>query len=80
MELLYAFTVQYNYILYFIQDEFPEYPELLLEAISISRRLQDPLMEFCALFASPEEEIFSLKMHILQVCGYLIICYCAGVL
>ena len=49
------------------QEEFPEYPELLLEAISLSRRVQDPLMEFCALFASPEEEIFSLKMHVLQV-------------
>jgi len=55
---------------HFIKDEFPEYPELLLEAISISRRLQDPLMEFCALFASPEEEIYSLKMHILQVCTW----------
>ena len=48
------------------QEEYPEYPELLRMAVSLGRRLQEPLVEFTALASSPDEEIFALKMHPLQ--------------
>ena len=35
-------------------------------AVSLGRRLQEPLVEFTALASSPDEEIFALKMHPLQ--------------
>lgn len=47
------------------QTDYPDYPILLREAISLARRLQDPLIEFCQL-CTPEEEILCLKYHQLQ--------------
>lgn len=45
--------------------EFRDYPELLREAISLARRMQDPLVEFSQLCTS-DEEIMCLKYHPLQ--------------
>ena len=45
--------------------DFKEYPGLLRQAISLARRLQDPLIEFAQL-CSPDEEILCLKFHQLQ--------------
>ena len=47
--------------------EFHDYPELLREAVSISRRLMDPLMEFSQMF-NTDDEILCLKFHLLQDC------------
>lgn len=41
------------------QQDFGEYPQRLREAISLARRLQDPLVEFCQL-CTPDEEILCL--------------------
>ena len=35
-------------------------------AVSLGRRMQEPLHEFTALSSSPDDEIFALKMHPLQ--------------
>ena len=35
-------------------------------AVSMGRRMQEPLHEFTALASSPDDEIFALKMHPLQ--------------
>ncbi|KRZ60152.1 Transcription elongation factor SPT6, partial [Trichinella nativa] len=43
-------------------QEFPTYSILLRQAISIARRLQDPLIEFSQL-VTPDDEILSLKFH-----------------
>jgi len=48
------------------QNEFPEYPLLLRHAISVARRLQDPLEEITNLCES-EEELLCLRFHPLQV-------------
>ncbi|KAK0074908.1 hypothetical protein PV325_007644, partial [Microctonus aethiopoides] len=45
--------------------EFRDFPESLREAISLARRLQDPLAEFSQL-CTPDEEILCLKYHKLQ--------------
>lgn len=45
--------------------DFPDYPLLLRQAVSLARRLQDPLAEFCQL-CSPDEEISCIKLHPLQ--------------
>ncbi|OAD54023.1 Transcription elongation factor SPT6 [Eufriesea mexicana] len=45
--------------------EFRDYPELLRQAISLARRLQDPLLEFSQL-CTVDEEILCLKYHPLQ--------------
>ena len=45
--------------------EFPDWPALLRTAVSIARRLQEPLVEFAQL-CSPDEEILCLKFHPLQ--------------
>lgn len=49
-----------------LQEQFPEYPELLRLAISLGRRMQEPLHEFSSLMTSEDEEILALKMHPLQ--------------
>ena len=54
-------------ITFFSQEAFPGYPELLLTAISLGRRVQEPLHEFTALYESHDEELLALKMHPLQV-------------
>lgn len=48
------------------KEEFSEYPELLRMAVSLGRRMQEPLHEFSSLLLSQENEIFSLRMHLLQ--------------
>ncbi|XP_012270306.1 transcription elongation factor SPT6 [Orussus abietinus] len=45
--------------------EFRDYPELLRQAISVARLLQDPLVEFSQL-CTADEEILCLKYHSLQ--------------
>ncbi|XP_055861753.1 transcription elongation factor SPT6 [Biomphalaria glabrata] len=47
------------------ENEFREYPAPLRHAISIARRLQDPLLEFAQL-CNPDEDILCLKYHPLQ--------------
>lgn len=48
------------------QADFREYPALLKQAVSLARRTQDPLIEFCQL-CNPDEDILALKYHSLQV-------------
>ncbi|XP_014787232.1 transcription elongation factor SPT6 [Octopus bimaculoides] len=47
--------------------DFREYPSVLRHAISIARRLQDPLVEFASL-CNADEDILCLKYHPLQDC------------
>lgn len=47
------------------EADFREYPPLLRQAISIARRLRDPLVEFSQL-CSADEEILCLRYHTLQ--------------
>ncbi len=49
-----------------LQAEFRDYPPLLRHAVSIGRRIQDPLIEFAGL-CDGEGEIECLKLHPLQV-------------
>lgn len=46
-------------------SEFREYPVILRQAVSIGRRLQDPLIEYSQL-CSADEEILCLRYHSLQ--------------
>lgn len=52
-------------------SEFRDYPVLLREAISLARRMQDPLVEFSQL-CTEDEEILCLRFHPLQVKAWLI--------
>lgn len=45
--------------------DFREYPELLRQAVSLARKLQDPLIEYSQL-CTADEEILSLRYHPLQ--------------
>ena len=47
------------------EQDFREYPTVLREAISIARRLQDPLLEFSQLCGN-EKEILCLRFHPMQ--------------
>ncbi|KAK2185910.1 hypothetical protein NP493_217g02051 [Ridgeia piscesae] len=47
------------------EHDFREYPSLLRQALSLARRLQEPLVEFAQL-CNPDEDILSLKYHTLQ--------------
>uniref|UniRef100_A0A915KER6 YqgF/RNase H-like domain-containing protein n=1 Tax=Romanomermis culicivorax TaxID=13658 RepID=A0A915KER6_ROMCU len=47
------------------QQDFPDYPFILRQAVSLARRLQDPLLEFCQM-CTPDEDILCLKYHPLQ--------------
>ncbi|KAK4315769.1 hypothetical protein Pmani_013007 [Petrolisthes manimaculis] len=47
------------------ESDFIDYPPLLRQAISIGRRVQDPLIEFSQL-CNPDEELLNLKFHPLQ--------------
>ncbi|KAL1451081.1 hypothetical protein WDU94_003375 [Cyamophila willieti] len=47
------------------ESDFKEYPVLLRQAVSLARRLQDPLMEFSQLCTS-DDEIMCLRYHPLQ--------------
>jgi transcription elongation factor SPT6 len=46
--------------------EFPRYTPTRLKAVSLARRLQDPLREFSGLCAGVGEEVLSLHLHPLQ--------------
>lgn len=46
-------------------SDFPEYQEVLRQAISIARKMQDPLIEYSQL-CNPEKDILSLRLHPLQ--------------
>lgn len=46
-------------------SEFKEYPDLLKQAVSIARKMQDPLVEYSQL-CSADEEILCLRYHTLQ--------------
>lgn len=46
--------------------DFREYPELLRQAVSLARRMQDPLVEFSQL-CTADDELLSLRYHTLQV-------------
>lgn len=48
------------------QHEFPDYPSLLRQAVSIGRRIQDPLVEFASL-CDQEDELLCLRFSPLQV-------------
>ena len=50
-----------------------EYPELLRQAVSLARRLQDPLVEFAQLCNS-ENDILALHYHPMQVIHRALIC------
>lgn len=50
------------------QNEFREYPSLLRHAVSLGRRIQDPLAEFAALCVE-EDELLCLRLHPFQVCS-----------
>ncbi|UYV64588.1 SUPT6H [Cordylochernes scorpioides] len=47
------------------ENDFRDYPSLLRQAVSLARRLQDPLIEFSQL-CTADEEILCLKYHPLQ--------------
>ena len=51
------------------QNEFREYPSLLRHAVSLGRRIQDPLAEFAALCVE-EDELLCLRLHPFQVRSY----------
>ena len=46
--------------------EFPNFPPLLLYAISLGRRLQNPLQEFAGLASNIMEDLTALRLHPLQ--------------
>ena len=45
--------------------DFRDYPDVLVQAISVARRLQDPLVEFSQL-CGPEKDILCLRFHPMQ--------------
>ncbi|XP_055514099.1 transcription elongation factor SPT6 isoform X2 [Leucoraja erinacea] len=47
------------------ENEFRDYPPLLRQAVSLARRVQDPLVEF-AQVCSSDDDIICLKLHPLQ--------------
>lgn len=49
-----------------MQADFRDYPPLLRQAVSVARKIQDPLMEY-AQVCSTDEDILCLKLHPLQV-------------
>ena len=47
------------------ESDFPDFPPLLRQAVSLARRIQDPLLEFSQL-CNPDEELLNLRFHPLQ--------------
>lgn len=45
--------------------DFPDFPPLLRQAVSLARRLQDPLLEFSQL-CNADDEVLNLRLHPLQ--------------
>lgn len=57
------------------QADFRDYPELLRQAVSLARKMQDPLVEYSQL-CNGDEEILSLRFHPLQVHNFsFLYCY-----
>lgn len=49
-----------------LKVDFRDYPPLLRQAVSIARKIQDPLVEY-AQVCGTDEDILCLKLHPLQV-------------
>ena len=49
----------------YAESDFREYPAVLRQAVSLARRVQDPLVEFAQL-CGPDKEILCLRYHPLQ--------------
>ncbi|XP_017776397.1 PREDICTED: transcription elongation factor SPT6 isoform X2 [Nicrophorus vespilloides] len=47
------------------ETDFREYPELLRQAVSLARKMQDPLVEYSQL-CTADEELLSLRFHSMQ--------------
>lgn len=67
MENNFASETVAQYLVIRLQEQFRDYPDLLRMAVSLGRRAGEPLEEFSAMFMSDDNEIFSLKLHPLQV-------------
>ena len=61
-----ALLIRSSSILLLFQNEFREYPSLLRHAVSLGRRIQDPITEFAALCIE-EDELLCLRLHPFQV-------------
>jgi len=59
-------VINLNLFSLLFQNEFREYPSLLRHAVSLGRRIQDPLAEFAALCVE-EDELLCLRLHPFQV-------------
>uniref|UniRef100_A0A670YVV9 SPT6 homolog, histone chaperone and transcription elongation factor n=1 Tax=Pseudonaja textilis TaxID=8673 RepID=A0A670YVV9_PSETE len=64
---IFAFSIQRSQLCYVGVNwtEFRDYPPVLRQAVSLARRIQDPLVEF-AQVCSPDEDILCLKLHPMQ--------------
>lgn len=58
---------------YVFKTEFREYPPILRRAISVGRRIQDPVAEFCGLCVD-EDELLCLRLHPRQVILIFLCC------
>ena len=66
IEVLFDNLRELNIDTFLRQNEFREYPPVLRHAVSVGRKLQDPVAEFAGLCVE-EEELLCLKLHPLQV-------------
>lgn len=64
-DILSAFHKLY-FLFHCFQADFRDFPFLLRQAISIARRVRDPLVEFSQL-CTADDEILCLRYHPLQV-------------
>jgi len=62
-------NIKLNFLFFFFQNDFREYPSLLREAVSLARKMQDPMIEYSQL-CTPDDEILCLRYHPLQVIFY----------
>jgi len=61
---LFSFQPRIQCLFFRARKEFPQYPPLLLNAISMGRRVLDPLFEYSSLWGT--KDILYLKLHPLQ--------------
>lgn len=61
-----ALIISCDPVAFCLQADFRDYPPLLRQAVSIARKIQDPLVEY-AQVCSTDEDILCLKLHPLQV-------------
>jgi len=59
-------TLDYMRVCFFPQTDFRDFPAELRQAISLARRMQDPLLEFCQL-CTADQDLACLKLHPTQV-------------